>query len=310
MRKGLLRRADAAAVLCDQAETWRVGSTAGNSGRNGVTSGGSFEVERDLLREIKSAVPGAIYNNVKTLPSRTTMNGAAVMLHAVRDGDLSAVKRLLSEDPALVRATDDHLKTPLHWAAEHDHHEVATLLLYAGADVEATTSWGATPLDWAATMGSSKVADLLLARGAQGMNLVAAASLGKLGLIRAFLDSGTPLTSLARRAIPAEPNEHWVADSACMKGDVISDAFYGACRNGHTAVAALLLERGADVNAKGVFGGTGLHWAAINGHKDTVAFLVVHGADLTVRDTKFHSTPEGWAAEGQHNEIRELLHRS
>ena len=95
-----------------------------------------------------------------------------------------------------------------------------------------------------------------------------------------------------------------------MKGDVISNAFYGACRNGHTAVAAWVLERGADVNAKRVFGGTGLHWAAINGHKDTAAFLLAHGADRTIRDAKFDSTPEGWAAEGQHGEIREMLARA
>jgi ankyrin repeat protein len=237
------------------------------------------------------------------------MNGASAMLEAADQGDVAGVKHLLGEDPALVRATDDHLKTPLHWAAERDHHDVATVLLQAGADIEAETSWGATPFDWAATMGSTKVADLLLARGAQGMNLVTAASLGKLGLLRAYLDSGTPLASLARRAVPAQPNEHWVAGSACMKGDVISDAFYGACRNGHTTAAALLLERGADINAKGVFGGTGLHWAAINGHKDTVAFLVANGADLAVRDARFASTPEEWAAEGRHEEIRELLHR-
>src|SRR5438876_916215 len=123
------------------------------------------------------------------------MNGADALLQSVRDGDVSVVKRLLSGDPRLVRATDHHLKTPLHWAA---------------------------------TMGSTKVADMLLARGAQGMNLVAAASLGKLDLVCKFLDSGTPFASLARRAVPAEPNDHWVADSACMKGDVISDAFYGA----------------------------------------------------------------------------------
>jgi uncharacterized protein len=237
------------------------------------------------------------------------MNGAAAILQAVRDGDVPVVRRLLSADPRLVRATDDHLKTPLHWAAEHDHHEVAKMLLDAGADLEATTSWGATPLDWAATMGSTKVADLLLARGAHGMNFVAAASLGKLDLVRKFLDSGAPLASLAKPA-PTEPDDHWPADSARMKGDVISNAFYGACRNGHTAVAALLLERGANVNAKGVFGGTALHWAAINGHEDTVAFLVAHGADLTIQDSKFDSTPEGWAAEGQHEEIRALLHRS
>lgn len=214
-------------------------------------------------------------------------------LEAVRDGDVPAVRRLLSDDPRLVGATDEYRKTPLHWAAEHDCDEVARMLLDAGADLEAMTSWNATPLDWAATMGSTKVADLLLARGAQGMNLVAAASLEKLDTVRELLDSGAPLASLAGRAAPAEIDDHWVADSARMKGEVISNAFYGACRNGHTAVAAWLLERGADVNAKGVFGGTGLHWAAINGHRDTAAFLLAHGADRTIRDAKFASTPAG-----------------
>lgn len=235
------------------------------------------------------------------------MKHAVEIIQAVKDGTAPAVERLLSKDPGLTRATDEHLKTPLHWAAERDHDAVAAMLLDAGADLEAQTSWGATPLDWAATLGSTKVAELLIARGATGMNLVSAARLGKLDLVRTLLDSGAPLPSLARRAVPAEPNVYWVADSACMKGDVISDAFHSACRNGHTAVAALLLERGADVNAKGVFGGTALHWAAINGHEDAVAFLLAHGADLTIRDAKFDSTPEGWATEGQHDEIRELL---
>jgi len=234
------------------------------------------------------------------------MNGSVAILQAARDGDVRGVERLLSDDPGLVSAADDHRKAPLHWAAERDHLEVARTLLDAGADLEATTAWGATPLDWAGTMGSRQVAELLLARGAQGMNLTLAASLGKLQLVRGFLDSGEPLASLVKPA-PAEPDDHWVAVSARMRGDVISHVFYCACRNGHTAVAALLLERGADVNAKGVFGGTALHWAAINGHKDTVGFLVANGADLAIRDEKFDSTPEQWAAEGEHDEVRALL---
>jgi hypothetical protein len=120
------------------------------------------------------------------------MNGAAAVVQAVKDGDVATVRRLLSDDPRLARATDDHLKTPLHWAAEHDHYDIARMLLDAGADLEATTSWGATPLDWAATMGSTRVADLLLERGPKGMDLAAAASLGKLDLVREFLDSGLP----------------------------------------------------------------------------------------------------------------------
>src|SRR5262245_34952262 len=112
------------------------------------------------------------------------MNRSAEILRAVKDGDVSFVQRLLNEDPGLAGVTDNYLKTPLHWAAEHDQHEIASMLLQAGADVEALTSWGATPFDWAATMGSTKVADLLLAHGAQGISIVAAASLGKLDLVR------------------------------------------------------------------------------------------------------------------------------
>jgi ankyrin repeat protein len=234
------------------------------------------------------------------------MSSAPTLLQSVKDGDVSAVKRLLDADRSVVNASDEYLKTPLHWAAQHDHCQIAEILLDAGADLEATTSWGATPFDWAAIMGSTKVADLLLARGAKGMNLVAAASLGKLELVRDFLDSGRPL-NFPRRVVTSEPNDEFVADSARAKGDVISESFYSACRNGHTAVAKLLLDRGADINAKGILGGTGLHWAAINGYKDTVAFLLAHSADLTIRDAKFHSTPEGWAAEGCHGEIRDLL---
>jgi ankyrin repeat protein len=167
------------------------------------------------------------------------------------------------------------------------------MLLDAGADLEATTSWGAMPVEWAATMGSARVADLVLARGAKGMNVVAAANLGKLDLVRNFLDSGIRLTFPRQMAA----------------SELISHAFYGACRNGYTDVAELLLDRGADVNAKGILGGTG-HWAAIDGHKETVAFLLAHGADLTIRDVKFHSTVEGWAAEGGYDEIRDLLRGS
>jgi ankyrin repeat protein len=40
---------------------------------------------------------------------------------------------------------------------------------------------------------------------------------------------------------------------------------YSAARNGHSQVVEYLLDRGAAIDAKGVFGGTGVHWAAING---------------------------------------------
>jgi len=49
-------------------------------------------------------------------------------------------------------------------------------------------------------------------------------------------------------------------------------------------VVALLISRGALVNARDGFGGTALHAAASAGHRDVAALLVAHGADINARD--------------------------
>jgi ankyrin repeat protein len=199
------------------------------------------------------------------------------ILAAARAGDAAAVERLLARDPALVGAVDAHRKTPLHLAAEHDHAEVAELLIEAGADLEAWTTWGTTPLEWAGVLGSRRTGDALVRHGAR-LTLGAAAGLGRLDAVRAMSEGGA-----------------------------ISPAFVLACRNGHTDVARFLLDSGADVNARGIFAATGLHWAAINGHTATVRFLLDHGADPSLRDTKFDSDALGWAREGGHAEVVALL---
>jgi ankyrin repeat protein len=236
--------------------------------------------------------------------------GLAQLIEAVNAGELDHVRAMLAQDPALVRARGDHDRTALHWAAEHDRAEIAAALLAAGAEVEPRTSWGATPLDWAAWLGSGAVVDVLLAAGASGFNLVAAAGVGRLDEVRRVLESGEDLGRHRRRGAPGAPDDdHWPAECAHLRGDVISDALTAAARNGHAEVVAYLAGRGADVNAKAVFGATGLQWAAIHGHRDTVDWLLAHGADPAIRDARFASDAAGWAEEGGHPEIAALLRR-
>ena len=204
---------------------------------------------------------------------------------------------------------DEHGKTELHWAAETDDIDAAKRLLDAGADIEAKTAWGATPLDWAATMGSAGVGDLLIARGASGFTLIVAAGLGRLDDVKSIVTSGVDLTAHRRRGAAESPNDDWPADSAHILHDVLSDAMYAAARNGHTQVVEYLLDHGAAIDAKGVFGATALHWAAINDHRDVVELLLTRGASLDIRDARFNSTPEGWALEGGHIELAKLLER-
>jgi ankyrin repeat protein len=225
----------------------------------------------------------------------------------VRRDDASTVARLLGRHPELAGAAGEHGKTGLHWAAETDQAEVARLLIDAGAEIEARTSWGASPLDRAAAMGGGRVADLLLSRGAGGLTLVVAAGLGKLEHVRSTIESGVGLAGQRRRGAPDSPDEHWPADSAHMLGDVISDAMYAAARNGHAEVVEYLLDRGAAVDAKGVFGATALHWAALSGHRRTVDLLLARGASRGIRDARFDATPAEWANEGRHGEIAGAL---
>ena len=238
------------------------------------------------------------------------MASEAEFIEAAKKGDATKIRSLLRADPNLVRAVADHLKTALHWAAEMDHAETAAALVEAGADIEARTSWGASPFDWAATMGSSRVADLLLSRGATGFTLITAASLGKLPDVRRIIESGEDLSAHRRRDGPTAPDDHWPPDSAYILKDTISDALYAGARNGHQDVVAYLLYQGADIDAKGVFGATGLHWAAMNGHQETIEFLVKRGANLTIRDSKFDARPEEWAQEGDHSSIAEMLRQA
>ncbi|MBO0719359.1 MAG: ankyrin repeat domain-containing protein [Blastocatellia bacterium] len=248
------------------------------------------------------------FTSWRRLVSHVTALYEGEILEAVKRGDQPAVANLLRSRRKLARFAGEYGKTCLHWAAETDQAEIARILLDAGADIEAKTSWGATPLEWAATMGSVRVADLLLSRGAGGFTLITAAGLGKLERVKAIIESEADLSAHRRRCAPDSPNDDWPADSAHIRGDVLSDAMYAAARNGHTQIVEYLLDRGAAVDAKGVFGATALHWAAINGHWNTVLLLLARGASCTIRDARFNSTPEGWAKEGGHLELADALH--
>ncbi len=64
------------------------------------------------------------------------------------------------------------------------------------------------------------------------MSIVIAASLGDIHRVESFLSAKPPLLSGRSPQLPGRPDSHWVPDSAYIQGDIVSDAFYGACRNG------------------------------------------------------------------------------
>ncbi|KAH7114771.1 hypothetical protein B0J13DRAFT_460125, partial [Dactylonectria estremocensis] len=97
------------------------------------------------------------------------------------------------------------------------------------------------------------------------------------------------------------------------------DKLYGwtplswAARSGHEGVVKLLLDKGADVEAKDKLnGGTPLWRAATgrhagNGHEAIIKLLLDKGADVEAKDKLNGGTPLSWAAENGHEAVVKLL---
>ncbi|KAI9855731.1 MAG: hypothetical protein M1824_005891 [Vezdaea acicularis] len=79
-----------------------------------------------------------------------------------------------------------------------------------------------------------------------------------------------------------------------------------AASSGLRTVTQLLLDDGADVEAKNERGETALHWAAWDGHEAVVQLLVEKGADLDVKDEDGRTALHRAASRG-HEAVEQLL---
>ena len=179
----------------------------------------------------------------------------ASMMAAVRDGDEERVRALLDGDPSLVSSTDPDAfgSTPLIHATLRDDRAMVDLLLDAGADVDQRSDW------WAGSFGvldhgSDEMAAYLLERGAT-LAPHAAARLGMIDELREMLDADPEVVH-------------------ARGGDGQTPLHFART----IEIADLLLERGADIDARDVdHESTPAQWM---GHRPEVAaHLVARGAD-------------------------------
>ena len=166
------------------------------------------------------------------------------MLEAADRGDLMAMDSLIKGDPRLADTAgqDPHWESesmkPLHCAARAGKLEAVKFLLDRNVELNPKDGHlNRTPLLFAAERRQREVADLLVARGAE-VDLHTAAALGDEAKVTAFLD--------------------------------------------HDPAA---------VNAKGPEGGTPLHFAGTPG---VAKLLLDRGADINARDEHRHNSVLGW----------------
>ncbi|MEO8256224.1 MAG: ankyrin repeat domain-containing protein [Acidobacteriota bacterium] len=256
-------------------------------------------VDADGVPALMTAVVFASPEMVKVLldhgadANRTGPGGGTALLWAVPD---LAKARLLLDHRANVNARSETDRTPLLVAAAYPRTvDLLRLLLERGAEPGAQDRGGSTALSLAIRSADLDVVQFLVARGRDPKELTPAArrvGLGRYDLPTTdFLLASAPtpaqdLLGAAATWQPADRVAHWLDLGANVNAGAGTAAQYGrtplmnavASEAEGADTVKLLLDRGADPNARMAEGETPLDWAIYKGDRAKIAVLEEYGA--------------------------------
>jgi hypothetical protein len=270
----------------------------------------------ERLRSLIGSDPALIHARTNLEPPYGYFTGATLLHHVAGNPDRG-------------RLTGELGPLPKHIVA------IARLLLDSGADVDAMTLGpnAGTTMDLIITSKqasdagvSGPLMDLLLERGAvldlkkpdaletplanhapraaekmielgAKPDLIAAAALGRMDLLRAAFDSAGRLRSRPRRA-----------GKTMIERDAIGLALLFAYVREQRDAVDFLLEKDGNWNMIGVNNGTALHRATA-GDFAMVKRLVAKGADVSDRNNPFNATPLAWADHDKQTEIFQWMQK-
>lgn len=189
---------------------------------------------------------------------------------AIKDGDVVAVRNLLSRKIDVNVEEGESRNTPLHVAAEKGDEMILKLLLYAGAKINAKNSYGFTPLHIAIAQNSDNIEMIKMlvnagadvnARDNRGNNVLQSDTRCNINAVKCMLYAGIDVNN---------------------KNENGETALHSFVQKNEDIIVEYILRHGADVNVKDKHGKTALHVAAEasknNSHLQTVKVLLKHGA--------------------------------
>jgi ankyrin repeat protein len=228
-------------------------------------------------------------------PSRDELFATRVIeiLKAARSGNAARVKQLLDQDARLMAARDPLGNTALIMAVNLGHAEVAELLFAAGIQPNIYEAAAIGDTERAAELLREDSA-LLESCSPEGFTpLALAAHFGHLQTAEFLISEGADLNSVSKHTLQITP---------------LLTALFGR----KTEMGKLLIDRGADVNARRGGAGwpragwTALHYCAGYGFVELVGPLLERGADVDALDDE-NRTPLQVAIEANQHEIANLL---
>jgi hypothetical protein len=239
-------------------------------------------------------------------------------VEAIIAGDAATLRRLLGEDPKLIRERSGrmHGATLLHYVGANgveDYRqitpqnavEIAKILLDAGADVD-SMAWmygGSTTLGLIATSihpqeagVQNELMEIFIKAGAKidqpkaggnEMNAVNGCLANGRGPAAEYLANRGATLDLEGAAGVGRLNlvkRFFDVDGKLTNGATqiqLERGFGWACEYGRDEVVEFILDTGFDIQAGEATGLTGLHWAVVGAEVDTIKLLLKRGASLT-----------------------------
>jgi len=266
----------------------------------------------ERLRSLIASDPELVHARTNLEPPYGYFTGATLLHHVAANPDrgrltgergplpqnIVAIARLLLDSGALVDAmtlgpnggtTMDLLITSKHASDAGVSGPLMDLLLERGAALDLKKP-GA--LDTPLANHAPRAAEKMIELGAKA-DLLAAAALGRMDLLRAAFENTGRLRSQSRpRRAGKTMNERDAIGLALL---------FAYVREQHDAVD-FLLEKDGNWNMIGVNNGTALHRATA-GDLPMVKRLVAKGADVSDRNNPFNATPLAWADHGKQTDI-------
>jgi len=180
----------------------------------------------------------------------------SLLENAIRKHNIEEVKKLISNGVDTNAKGDSFGTTPLMIASGWGCAKIIKLLLSAGANIHATDEKGDGALIKSYT---KQIADMLIKAGAKTspeIKFILACRFGEYKKVKEALKAG----------IPPDTKNNW-GDTALME-------------TSHAQIANLLIDSGANVNARSEFDWTPLMRASVAGYTNIVKILISSGSDV------------------------------